>query len=388
MATLTTEYTIKEGDTLQEIAGKLLGDSTKWLDIAEYNHLNYPYTQTSTLRLYSTGYITFNRDPSVLTAISIPSGTEMYSEDGKNTYTTTVSVAMAVGINRIEVPIVSVNQGINSQANIGTVNTLETLSGILSCINLDKVSVSQYYTRGTGTVRVYIETGYGSTVPIPYGTVFETEDGKQYYATEAKTLATYIDVPIRSFVAGMYGNTPMNTIIVCKELEHLYNMYNTLSITNAIDNKVAVVGDKVYIPNTDPTMKEKRVLTSTELSDAMYGVDLAISSDGGLAFDISGDLQVVKGIENLKQAIELKLGIPIGTYKYHPNYGNNFASVIGTGETKNRLKILETLVKATILSDPRVASIEYISLGASQGIAYVDLGIRTISNTIEKFIIK
>lgn len=36
-------YTVVQGDTLQSIAHKTLGDVTRWVDIMEYNELMYPY---------------------------------------------------------------------------------------------------------------------------------------------------------------------------------------------------------------------------------------------------------------------------------------------------------------------------------------------------------
>lgn len=36
-----SKYVINEGDTLQSISQNVLGDATKWYDLAEYNNLAY-----------------------------------------------------------------------------------------------------------------------------------------------------------------------------------------------------------------------------------------------------------------------------------------------------------------------------------------------------------
>ena len=49
-------YVINGGDTLQSISQNVLGDATKWYDLAEYNNLVYPYiSNTSSERVYGPG---------------------------------------------------------------------------------------------------------------------------------------------------------------------------------------------------------------------------------------------------------------------------------------------------------------------------------------------
>ena len=51
-----SKYIINEGDTLQSISQNVLGDATKWYDLAEYNNLVYPYiSNISSERVYGPG---------------------------------------------------------------------------------------------------------------------------------------------------------------------------------------------------------------------------------------------------------------------------------------------------------------------------------------------
>ena len=86
--------------------------------------------------------------------------------------------------------------------------------------------------------------------------------------------------------------------------------------------------------------------------------------DGDIAFedyDGNGRLREVEGRANLLQALELRVLTPLGSDRFHTEYGLDYAQIFGSPEglrmTKELIKL--NLVRA-LATDPRVAEIHEI----------------------------
>ena len=79
-----------------------------------------------------------------------------------------------------------------------------------------------------------------------------------------------------------------------------------------------------------------------------------------MAISPTGDLDVVKGKQNMKQAIELKLHTTRGDLPLHPGYG--FVPVIGTKGTRNLNFNLYLSLNDTMLSDGRIEDLSNVKI--------------------------
>ena len=101
--------------------------------------------------------------------------------------------------------------------------------------------------------------------------------------------------------------------------------------------------------------------------DPFIGVDIRLRK-GDLGYTQSGDLDLIGNIdplENIWQAVCLRLTIKRGTYPFGNKYGSTLGNYVDeslTDELKNRII---TEAKQTILEDSRVASV--LSLSVTQG---------------------
>jgi len=78
------------------------------------------------------------------------------------------------------------------------------------------------------------------------------------------------------------------------------------------------------------------------------------------AISPTGDLDVIKGKQNMKQAIELKLHTTRGDLPLHPGYG--FVPVIGTKGTRNLNFNLYLSLNDTMLSDGRIEDLSNVKI--------------------------
>lgn len=78
------------------------------------------------------------------------------------------------------------------------------------------------------------------------------------------------------------------------------------------------------------------------------------------------DIQTVSGLDNLAQALKLRLLIPRGelTQLGHPTYGSRVADLIGETLDRSNLELLRRYVRKALKSDPRVDDIVSLAVTA------------------------
>lgn len=97
--------------------------------------------------------------------------------------------------------------------------------------------------------------------------------------------------------------------------------------------------------------------------DLQLGSDLRLSFSGDGRADIvwnEHDLAVVTGLDNLAQALTLRLLVQRGelTGLAHPRYGSRIHELIGQTLDRPNLDLLRRHVRRALLEDPRVAAVE------------------------------
>lgn len=154
--------------------------------------------------------------------------------------------------------------------------------------------------------------------------------------------------------------------IVTTEEEKFRNLEHTVTY-----------GDQLVIPYDQSSLNTVNIdlLNKRDqeyIQNLTYGVDLDITSqpkdysDVGTSHEIltlrgdaRGDIRTVKGTENLKQAIILKLLTPRGTLLLHPNYGSKLHALFGKA-SPNQMRLIEIEVCRTVKTDSRVDSCELV----------------------------
>ncbi len=92
---------------------------------------------------------------------------------------------------------------------------------------------------------------------------------------------------------------------------------------------------------------------------------LSFRDDGLVDLELRGrDLDTIDGLDNLVQALRLKLSIAVGELSAlgHPRYGNRVHELVGEPLSRINLELLRRHVRRALLSDPRVVGLETLEV--------------------------
>ncbi|WCS68955.1 hypothetical protein Goe17_00960 [Bacillus phage vB_BsuM-Goe17] len=73
--------------------------------------------------------------------------------------------------------------------------------------------------------------------------------------------------------------------------------------------------------------------------------------------DAVGRLATVRGIENLKQSLFIRLITPKGSYIGHPEYGSNLHQYLGMKNTEENAALVDLEIERTLRTDSRVTGV-------------------------------
>lgn len=88
-------------------------------------------------------------------------------------------------------------------------------------------------------------------------------------------------------------------------------------------------------------------------------IDLTGTQQGELSVNHTGDIKVVSGIANLKQAIIIKFCTPYGSLTHHPDYGTHIGEYIGKPDTVETLQNMQDECTRTVLTDGRIQQVNF-----------------------------
>lgn len=136
---------------------------------------------------------------------------------------------------------------------------------------------------------------------------------------------------------------------------------------------IKVIGDEILVPSDYEFIPE--VINRKNLELQAYGCDLNIISHGYSAENVlnmetmgelvdneQGDLKTVEGIENLKQAISLRLMTSKGSLVLHPDYGCDIIKLIGQKRTFSNIIKIKLEAERQIKMDFRVKTVKNIKV--------------------------
>lgn len=154
---------------------------------------------------------------------------------------------------------------------------------------------------------------------------------------------------------------------------------------------VARPGDTILIPqlNGEPaTNSAGRAAGATE--EALFGRDLRLvetvnSRPGRPAVDLvvddrtNRDLASIGGLDNLVQAVQLRMWTTRGTMPHYPGYG--LPNVVGFGSTAANVAAMKIGVRSTIIQDSRIDSVLAIRVEATDDNLAVDTDVLPVGST-------
>lgn len=106
-----------------------------------------------------------------------------------------------------------------------------------------------------------------------------------------------------------------------------------------------------------PRSELKKVSENARLLAWWYGIDLKQEASSDLAVS-QGDLAIVSGVENLKQALLNRFLTPLGALPLHPTFG--FPEIVGEGIRMDRASRAVLLSRVNLLNDARIEQVTYL----------------------------
>lgn len=109
----------------------------------------------------------------------------------------------------------------------------------------------------------------------------------------------------------------------------------------------------------DASSSNVLLISDSEYRD-LLGTDLALGRDGTLSLALR-DLATVSGVDNLAQALRIRLTTELGELIRYPDYGNALLARIGSTDPSLRLFAYAEVSRA-VLADPRIERLRSLSV--------------------------
>lgn len=127
-------------------------------------------------------------------------------------------------------------------------------------------------------------------------------------------------------------------------------------IVNTADERssgVIVAGDVLKVPSL------VSLITVDTDPESLYGSDIKLKN--GRLSVADNDIELVSGIENLRQAVEIRIAVAKRELLFHPEYGCWVESLIGRGVGPATNQLAAFYVKSALLEDDRIRDIGKIT---------------------------
>jgi len=231
-----------------------------------------------------------------------------------------------------------------------------------------------------GSQRIPLNSISNSTynMNILYGELSDTE-------AEIKSLiiSAYKNGLPESSEVEIYGYIPViadaGTTMEGLSAEYYNNpsLWEIIAIVNSIlDDSEIEIGSTIRVPVLVQGGTNTNNFIFSSFSDDIYGKDIRIDGNGNLIATAAGDLAVQEGVNNLVQALNIRLNEFLGYRLRLTVYG--IRSFVGSASTAAPITYILANIRDTIMQDPRVAAVDNIKLKGVGDKLYVSFDIRTI----------
>ncbi len=148
-----------------------------------------------------------------------------------------------------------------------------------------------------------------------------------------------------------------------------------------LGNSDLVSGSVIFIPVQEaaggsPNNENKPgYIISEDTQRDPYGADLLLDADGNLILT-AGNATLVAGVENIKQAINMRLNTETGSMITQSAYG--IIAQAGFAGTSMAVKYMEMSIRRVIMQDPRVHAVESLTVEFDSDVIHVNVAISLI----------
>ncbi|MHB1420099.1 MAG: baseplate family protein [Bacillota bacterium] len=214
---------------------------------------------------------------------------------------------------------------------------------------------------------VALDANQGTRIRAGYTVYFEELISGGNKVSEAYEVKSYNHV---SGVIEFDGQTSFNF-----HAESLVRIFqNQFDITT----KVLKTGDVLRIPGKT-TLDENFVLDQEQFM-FLLGEDFRLDGNGNMFLE-DGDLQTVKGSDNLVQALRDRWNTEPGELTYHEDYGNRVLTSLGELNATYFHALAKVWLRLSALQDPRIADVQNVVVRAEEDRLLVENADVKIFNT-------
>lgn len=137
--------------------------------------------------------------------------------------------------------------------------------------------------------------------------------------------------------------------------EHLVTVGDTILIHDYNDEKATMIA----------SLRRASEFDQNEIYALALGKDLDIMPRDNMVRDTEvlglrgdrGDVATVKGLENLRQALFIRIITPLGSYVGHPDFGSEVYQYLGKKNTEENATLLDLEIERTLRKDGRVHNV-------------------------------
>ncbi len=110
-----------------------------------------------------------------------------------------------------------------------------------------------------------------------------------------------------------------------------------------------------------------------------YGITIKLTDDNDWSFNTHKSLELVSGVDNLVQNVNIILNTVEGEHLFVENFGTRLQDLIGRKVSDNFIKYT---LKTALLKDPRVRSVKNISITRNRNVVTAKITLQTTSSEL------
>jgi hypothetical protein len=342
------DYQIQGTDTLESIAARLLNNASAWRRIAVLNKLRAPYISVEPIDQYGTPIVA----GTVTTEIAAGSTSYTFLTSDPIVYGSTYQAGTVFFCVYYEYLDAATRSLPKYDAMVLASTATDGSGSALTFLPTISVAFTSAITSGMlpQTVAISNQTN------IVVGSKITVDSGA------AKEVVTVTAIPDNLSITAVFAN---NHVAGTTGIWGFTNTYPTgtqfflFPPTAELTTKVLRPGDFLHVPGAASSASTADTVGSAAYI-SLLGSDVQLGQDGALSFDSNGDLVLVAGTGNVKQAIRNRLNTPAETLPHHPTYGNPLFDFIAHNSSPYYINLATGLLRSTILDDPRVSDVTLV----------------------------